>query len=61
MRNITNPRLLTAKALLFVALGLLTSSLLLFERPTLKVAILIALTVWSFARAYLLRRLRGQA
>ena len=33
-------------------LGLLSSTLLLLDRPTLKTALLLALGVWGFARAY---------
>jgi hypothetical protein len=50
--DIESPRLLHAKAALFVALGGLASALLIAERPTLKVAALLALAVWAFARAY---------
>ena len=33
-------------------LGLLSAALLIFERPTLKVAALLILAVWSFCRCY---------
>jgi hypothetical protein len=33
-------------------LGLLSTALLLFEHPTLKVGLLVALAVWSFCRFY---------
>ena len=51
-RDINNPRLLYFKALLFLLTGLLAAALLVLERPTLKVALLLALAVWCFARAY---------
>ena len=50
--DIRSPRVLYLKAGLFVACGLLAAGLILLERPTLKVALLLALAVWSFARAY---------
>lgn len=50
--DIESPRLLWAKAALFVVLGALASALLIADRPTLKVAGLLALAVWAFARAY---------
>ena len=52
MGDITNPRWLFAKGVLFIALGLLASGLILLERPSLRLALLLALAVWSFARAY---------
>lgn len=52
MGDITNPRLLYLKGGLFVFTGLFASVLLLLECPSLKVAALLALAIWSFARAY---------
>ena len=52
MGDITNPRLLYLKAGLFVATGLLASGLLLLEAPSLRVAALLGVAVWCFARAY---------
>lgn len=52
MGDIRDPRLLYAKGVAFVAVGLLASVLLLMERPSWKVAGLLALAVWAFARAY---------
>lgn len=52
MTDLTNPKLIYAKGFLFVVAGALASGLLLWERPTFKVAILLALAIWCFARAY---------
>ena len=52
MRDITSPRLLYAKAILFLAGGVLASAGILLENPSLKVALLLAIAIWSFARAY---------
>jgi hypothetical protein len=52
MRDITNPRLLYAKGILFLLCGALATALLLFEHPDLKTALLLVLAVWCFARAY---------
>ena len=52
MGDITNPRLLYLKGGMFVFTGLLASGLLLLERPSLKVAVLLAVAIWCFARAY---------
>lgn len=50
--DITNPRLLYLKGALFVLCGAMTAALILLEHPSLKLALLLALTVWCFARAY---------
>ena len=50
--DLTNARVLYVKAALFVAGGTLAAAILLLEHPTLKVAMLLAATVWCFARAY---------
>ncbi|PTL84805.1 hypothetical protein [Vitiosangium sp. GDMCC 1.1324] len=50
--DIKSPRLLYLKAFLFVLLGLLASSLLLVENPSLRTAVLLAVAVWAFSRAY---------
>jgi hypothetical protein len=52
MSDITNPRLLYAKGVLFLLTGTLAAALILIEHPTLRVALLLALSIWCFARAY---------
>ena len=52
MRDITNPKLLYTKGLLFLFAGVLSAGLLIWEYPTLKVVLLVTLAVWCFARAY---------
>lgn len=52
MADLTNPRLICAKGFLFLLGGVLASLLLLIEQPTLKVAFLLAVAVWCFARFY---------
>ena len=52
MADIRSPRLLYFKGGLMLAVGLLASGLLIAEHPTWKVAILLGLAVWGFARAY---------
>ena len=51
-RDIIHPRVLYLKAGLFVLGGTLAAALILLEMPRVKVALLLALTVWCFARAY---------
>jgi len=52
MTDLKNPKLIYAKGFLFLLGGSLASVLLWLERPNLKVAILLALAIWCFARAY---------
>jgi hypothetical protein len=52
MTNITNPRLLYFKAVLFLLTGLLSAGLLILEFPTVRIALLLALAIWCFCRAY---------
>ncbi|HEY3320368.1 MAG TPA: hypothetical protein VGP72_07875 [Planctomycetota bacterium] len=51
-KDITSPRLLYFKGFLFVVCGAASAALILLEHPSLKLAALLALTVWCFARAY---------
>lgn len=52
MRDLTDARAMYLKAVLFVLIGLAASAILLIEHPSLRVALLLALTVWAFCRAY---------
>ena len=52
MRDLTNPTLIKLKGALFLALGLLSSVLLMVEHPSLKTALLLTIAVWAFCRAY---------
>jgi hypothetical protein len=52
MADIRSPKLLYLKGALLLFLGVLASGLLLAEHPDWKSAALLALAVWSFARAY---------
>lgn len=52
MRDIQNTRLMWLKGILFLALGIASAILLLVEYPHWQTAVLIAVTVWAFCRAY---------
>ena len=52
MKDITHPRWIKLKGLLFLTVGILSALLLIIEHPTFKVALLLALTVWCFCRFY---------
>ena len=52
MTDITSPKLLWTKGALFLLLALAASALLLIEAASLKVAVLLAVAIWGFCRAY---------
>jgi hypothetical protein len=52
MKDITHPGWIKAKGILFLALGLFASALLICEHLTLKFVIVLAIAVWSFCRLY---------
>jgi hypothetical protein len=52
MKDIKNPKLLWTKGGLFLLLGVGSAALLLAEAPSLRVALLLAVVVWAFCRAY---------
>jgi hypothetical protein len=52
MTDITNPKLLWAKGVLFLGLAVAASALLVIEAASIKVATLLAVSVWAFCRSY---------
>jgi hypothetical protein len=52
MGDIRSVRVLYLKAALFVMIGVLGVAGVLLECPTWRVAVLMALAVWGFCRAY---------
>jgi len=52
MKDLTNPNWIKLKGFLFLAIGLLSSLLLVLEQPTLKIGLLLAISVWCFCRFY---------
>jgi hypothetical protein len=52
MTDIKSPRLLYAKGALFVLGGVMAAGLILVDRPSVKVALLLGIAIWCFARAY---------
>ena len=52
MKNITNPAWIKIKGVVFLAVGVLASVLLILEQPSLKVALLLGIAVWCFCRFY---------
>ena len=52
MTDITNPKLLWTKGVLFLVLALAASALLLLEAASLKATALLAVAIWAFCRSY---------
>ena len=52
MKDLTDPRWIKAKGVLFLVMGLLAAGLLLLEHPSLLDAALLVICVWAFCRAY---------
>lgn len=52
MSDLTNPRLIKLKGILFLFMGVLSSALLLIHAPSLTIAFLLGIAIWSFCRFY---------
>ena len=52
MKDLQSSRMMWLKGVLFAMIGTIAAILLIVEMPTLKVAIMLALTIWAFCRAY---------
>lgn len=52
MSDLTSPRIIIAKGFLFLLLGCMAAGLILAELPSLQIALLLAITIWGFARFY---------
>ena len=52
MKDLTDPRWIKLKGILFLIIGLLSSALLLIEHLEIKTAVLLAIAVWCFCRFY---------
>jgi type IV secretory pathway TrbD component len=50
--DLTNPKLIYLKGLLFLLTGLIACAVILLEHPSLKLAALLGLAIWCFARPY---------
>lgn len=50
--DLTDPRWMYLKAALLLAIGITSSALILLEVPQWRIAALLALVIWSFARCY---------
>ena len=50
--DITNPKILKIKGLLFLVLGVISAGLLLWYAPYWEVLLLFSISVWAFSRFY---------
>jgi hypothetical protein len=50
--DLKSKKLIYLKGFLFVLCGLMASVVVIVECPTVKVALMLALAIWCFARAY---------
>jgi len=52
MADLTNPKVIKMKGVLFLVAGVLAATLLLVEAPTIRTAVLLTIAIWSFCRFY---------
>jgi len=52
MKDLSDPRWIKLKGILFLLIGLLASALLLVEHREVRTAVLLAVAVWCFCRFY---------
>ena len=52
MKDLTDPRWIKFKGILFCLVGLIAAALVVIEAPTWRVAALLAIAIWCFCRAY---------
>jgi hypothetical protein len=52
MADLTNPKVIKLKGVLFLVAGGLASGLLLVDAPSWRNAALLAIAIWSFCRFY---------
>ena len=52
MKDLTHPGWIKFKGILFLIVGLLAGTLLILETQSIRVAVLLVITVWCFCRFY---------
>ena len=52
MKDLTDPFWIQLKGILFLLVGLLAAVLLVLESPSLKVGVLLVISIWCFCRCY---------
>ena len=52
MPDLTNPRVIKLKGILFLVMGIMASGLLIYDSPSFGNFLLLCIAVWSFCRFY---------
>jgi hypothetical protein len=52
MKDLTDPRWIKLKAILFLLVGILSAVLLILDEPTIRAVLLLAISIWCFCRCY---------
>ena len=52
MKDLTNPKWIKLKGILFLVIGILASALLVIENPNWKIGVLLGIAIWCFCRFY---------
>src|SRR5947209_12789244 len=52
VKDLTSPKWIKLKGMLFLAIGILSSLLLLLQYPDWHVALLLVISIWCFCRFY---------
>ncbi len=60
MTDLSSPVAIKAKGILFLLLGVISAVLAWREHPTLKLATLMVLAIWSFCRFYYFAFIQGR-
>lgn len=52
MGDLTNPRVIKLKGVLFLVTGVMAAGLLIYDAPSMRTVLLLGIAVWSFCRFY---------
>ncbi|TWU24084.1 hypothetical protein Pla52o_20070 [Novipirellula galeiformis] len=52
MADLKNPKVIWAKGILFLLVGVLASAMLIAQAASLQVAVLLGISIWAFCRFY---------
>jgi hypothetical protein len=52
MADLTNPKLIKLKGILFLFIGIVSTAMLAIENPSLRHSLLLVIAIWAFCRAY---------
>jgi hypothetical protein len=52
MKDLKNPKFMWLKGILFLFIGGAAATMLVLQKPTWEVVLLLVLSIWAFCRAY---------